>query len=100
MVLYVLFWAAQFMGVTQMEQFKPFFEKIIYEFDTQKIVLKIGKQQPMALKWDVIQKAKKKKDHYMLTLSRAQFFYLPFDIFKNDNEVKIFEKMLQRRNLL
>lgn len=99
-VLYLLFWGAQFLGVTQMEQFKPFFDKIIYEFDTQKIVLKMGKQQPMALKWEAIQKAKKNKDHFILTLSRAQFFYLPFDIFRNDNEVKIFEKILQRKNLL
>ena len=98
--VYLLFWGAQFVGVTQMEQFKPFFQKIIYEFDTQKIVLKMGKDQPMALKWEAIKKAEKKKKHYMLTLSRAQFFYLPFEVFRNENEARIFEKILQRKNLL
>lgn len=99
-LLYLLFWGAQFVGATQMDQFKPFFQKMTYEFDTQKIILKMGKDQPMAMRWEMIKGAKKHKKYYLLTLSRVQFFYLPFEIFKSENDLKIFEKMLQRKNLL
>jgi hypothetical protein len=37
--LYILFWAIQFTGVTQMEQNKVIFEKLAYEIDSRQIFM-------------------------------------------------------------
>ncbi len=98
--LYVLFWAIQFTGVTQMEQNKTIFEKLAYEIDSRQILMKINTRQGMPVQWNMIKKAEIRKDAYVLYLSKAQFIHLPFRIFNSDNERKFLETILKRKELI
>ena len=64
-VLYLLFWAVQFTGVTQVEQNKVMFEKLYYEIDKDQIMMKLNERQGMPVSWDRINTAKKAEDHYL-----------------------------------
>lgn len=99
-VLYLLFWAVQFTGVTQLEQNKIIFEKMAYEIDGRQILMKINEKQGMPVNWDMIKKAKKTKDAYLLSLSKAQFIHLPFRIFNTPNDLKMMDAYLKRKNLI
>ena len=99
-ILYVLFWAIQFTGVTQMEQNKTIFEKLAYEIDSRQILMKLNTRQGMPVQWNMIKRAEVKKDAYVLYLSKAQFIHLPFRIFNSDNERKFMETILKRKELI
>ncbi len=98
--LYILFWAIQFTGVTQMEQNKMIFEKMAYEIDSRQILMKINTKQGMPVQWNMIKKAEVTKDAYVLYLSKAQFIHLPFRIFNSENERKFMETILKRKEFL
>ena len=98
--LYVLFWAIQFTGVTQMEQNKVIFDKMAYEIDSRQILMKINTKQGMPVQWNMIKNAEKRKDAYVLYMSKAQFIHLPFRIFNTENERKFMETILKRKELL
>jgi hypothetical protein len=98
--LYWLFWVIQFAGVTQMEQNKVIFEKMSYEIDSRQILMKLNAQQGMPIKWDLIKKVDLTKEAYILTMSKAQFIYLPFKIFNTENERKFLEAILRRKGYL
>lgn len=99
-ILYLLFWAIQFMGVTQVEQNKVLFQKLLYEIDGRQILIKLNSREGMQMKWDVIKKAYKERDHFLLIISRAQFIHLPFSIFNSENDLKFTESLLRRKNLI
>jgi hypothetical protein len=98
--LYILFWAIQFTGVTQMEQNKVIFEKMAYEIDSRQILMKINTKQGMPIQWNMIKKAEVTKDAYVLYLSKAQFIHLPFRIFNSENERKFMETILKRKEFI
>ncbi len=98
--LYILFWAIQFTGVTQMEQNKVIFEKMAYEIDSRQILMKINTKQGMPVQWNMIKKAEVTKDAYVLYLSKAQFIHLPFRIFNSENERKFMETILRRKEFI
>lgn len=99
-VLYALFWAVQFVGVTQNAQSKILFDKYTYEINNRQILMKINAKQAMPITWDKIEHAYKRKDHFELYLNFAQVIYLPFDIFKNEHDLKVMENILKRKKLL
>jgi hypothetical protein len=97
---YLAFWAIQFTGVSQLEQYKVMFQKMHYEIDTRQVLAKLNQREGMQLKWDMIKSAYKEKDHFLLVLSRAQFLYWPFEIFASDNDLRATESILRRKNLI
>ena len=99
-VLYLLFWAVQFAGVTQLDQNKMLFQKMSYEIDGRQILMKINEREGMPVKWEMIKTAKKTKEHYLLALSKAQFIFLPYTIFVNPNDLRMMDSYLKRKNLL
>jgi len=99
-VLYLLFWLIQFSGMTQLEQGKFLFERMSYEIDSRQILLKINNKQGMPLSWDQVKKVKKAKNHYIIVLSKVQFIYLPFKIFRSEHEMKFLETILKRKNYI
>lgn len=119
-LLFVLLRSAQVMSVTQIEQGSPLFEKLTYEVDQRQIILKRNEREGMTLSWDMIQKAQKTEDSYMLWLqppTNAQlpsgwkgwlartfqvpvFINMPFRIFNSPNDLKLMESLLRRKNLL
>ena len=119
-ILFILVRSAQVLGVTQMEQSNVLFEKLNYEIDQRQILMKRNEREGMALTWDMIEKAARQEDAYMLWLKAASadqlpkgwkgwltktfqvpiFIYLPFRIFTGANDLKLMESMLRRKNLL
>lgn len=98
--LYVLFWAIQFTGVTQMEQNKVIFERLSYEIDSRQILMKLNVREGMPVQWNMIKRVEMTKDAYVLYMSKAQFIHLPFRIFNTDNERKFMETILKRKELI
>ena len=99
-ILYLLFWGAQFAGITQLEQYKFIFDKYSYEIDSRQILMKVTDNKGAVMKWEQIKTASKTKDAFLLNISRGQFLYLPFDIFKSENDLRFMESILKRKNLL
>ncbi|WP_027000270.1 YcxB family protein [Eisenibacter elegans] len=98
--LYFLFWYIQFYGATKLEQHQIIFERYSYEIDSRAILMKVNSKEGMQIQWNMIQSAKKEKDHYLLVISKGQFIYLPFKIFNSDNDLRFFESILKRKQLL
>jgi hypothetical protein len=99
-VLYLGFWYIQFTAITQLDQYKMLFEKFSYEIDSRQILMKINTKEGSQITWDKVKKAEKTKDAFILTISRAQFIHLPFDLFKSDLELKFMETLLRRKGLI
>ena len=100
LVLYLLFWLVQFVGVTQLDQFKVMFERFSYEINARTILMRVNAKEGMQFSWDNIKRAEKRKEAFMLHISRAQFIYLPFSIFNSENDLRFTEALLRRKNLL
>jgi YcxB-like protein len=99
-ILYVIFWAIQFTGVTQLEQYKQLFGKYRYEIDSKQILMRISETEGGVVKWDMVQSAQKDKEAYIFTLGKFQFLYLPFSIFTSDNDRKLMDRILKEKNLI
>jgi hypothetical protein len=99
-ILYLLFWVIQFTGITQLEQYKPLFEKYIYEIDSRQILMKISQKEGGVMKWDMIKEGYKDKDAYVLVLSRGQYIYLPYSIFNSEHDMKLFDRILKQKELI
>ena len=80
-----------------MEDSKFLFERLGYEINSQQVMIKVSSKQGMPVKWDTIKKAKVGKNYILLILSKVQMIYLPFKIFKSDNERKFVETILKRK---
>ena len=99
-VLYLLFWLIQFTGVTQLEQSKILFEKLSYEISSAQVMIKLTSKQGMPIKWEQIKSAKINKSRILLVVNTAQMIYLPFKVFKTENERKFVETILKRKGYL
>jgi len=99
-ILYILFWLIQFIGISQLEQYKPMFDKYIYEIDQRQILMKINSKEGGVMKWDMIKDAYKDKEAYVLVMSRGQFIYLPYTVFNSDHDMKLFDRILKQKNLI
>lgn len=98
--LYILFWYLQFYGVTLMPDSKMMFDKYFFEIDSRQIMVKLNQKQGMQISWDKITAATVTKDAFILFLSKAQYFYLPFKIFNTETETKFLESILKRKELI
>ncbi len=97
---YIAFWAIQFTGVTQLEQYKQLFQKYRYEIDSRQILMKLNDTEGGVIKWDMIKTARKDKDAYVLDMGQYQFIYLPFTVFNNDNDKKLMERILRDKGYI
>ena len=119
-VLYALLRSAQVTGVTQMEQSKVLFERMSFELDPKQLVLRQSDTKAMALAWDTLGRVRRDPDAYRLYLKPGPppaglapwrlwlartfdvpvFLHLPLRIFNSPTDLKLFEAMLRRKNLL
>lgn len=119
-LLFVLLRSAQVTGVTQMEQSKPLFERLNYEIDQRQILMRRNEREGMNLSWDMIGRAVREPDAFVLYLKQGEapadlagwrrwiattfdvpvFLHLPLRIFNSPNDIKLFDSMLRRKNLL
>lgn len=99
-ILYLLFWGAQFYGVSQVPQGKVFFDRLSYEFDSKIIKVQKTQKEIMGFPWESIKKVTRTRDAFILKLSVVQFIHLPFTIFQTENDLKFTEKLFERKGLL
>jgi hypothetical protein len=99
-LLYLAFWGAQFAGVTQQEANKQMFDKFIYEIDSRHIMIKVNAKEGGIMKWDNVRSIEKTKDAYLLHMGKAQFLKFPFSIFTSTNDIKLFETIVKRKDLM
>jgi hypothetical protein len=99
-LLYLLFWGAQFYGLSQVPQGKILFDKLSYEFEQKQIKIMKTQKEGMQMPWENIKKVFKTKDAFILKLSLVQYIHLPFDIFQTENDLKFTEKLFERKGLL
>lgn len=99
-ILYLVFWGAQFYGLSQVPQGKMLFEKLGYEFEQKQIKILKSQKEGMMMPWENIKKVMKTKDAYILKLSLVQYIHLPFSIFQTENDLKFTQKLFERKNLL
>lgn len=119
-ILYALLRSAQVTGVTQMEQSKPLFERMGFELDNRQLILRQSDTKAMGLTWDTIARARRDPDAYLLYLKPGPapaglapwrlwlartfdvpvFLHLPLRIFNSPNDLKLFDALLRRKNLL
>ena len=100
LLLYCLFWVAQFYGVTYLEQNQLLFERLRYEISSQQITIQLTAKQGMPITWDQVKKASKGKDAFLLVISKVHFIHLPYKIFNSKHEIKFIETILKRKGLL
>lgn len=98
--LYILFWYIQFYGVTMMPDSQMMFDRYNYEIDSRQILVKLNTKQGMQIGWDKITSVKVTKSAYILMISKAQFFYLPFKIFNTETETRFLESILKRKEFI
>ncbi|MDB4835189.1 YcxB family protein [Cyclobacteriaceae bacterium] len=99
-VLYIAFWWIQFTGIANLEQYKMLFEKLSYEITSKQILMKLNPKQGMPMDWNSIKTASVEKDAFILKISRAQFIYLPFKVFSNQNDIRFMESILKRKGYI
>jgi hypothetical protein len=99
-LVYLLFWWIQFAGFTQHESGKMFFYKMAYQIDGKNILLMVDAKHYMPLEWKNIKKVYKLKNAYVLTLSKAQMIYLPFEIFRSESDLKLTDTIMKRKGVL
>jgi hypothetical protein len=98
--LFVAFWYIQFYAATQMEQNKQMFDKFAYEIDSRQILVKINAKEGGIVKWDTILSAEKDETGYFLHIGRGQFLHFANNVFTSENDQKLLESILRRKNLL
>jgi hypothetical protein len=64
------------------------------------VIIKLSSKQGMPIKWDQIKSAKVGKDRIVLIVNSAQMVYLPFKVFKTENERKFVETVLKRKGYI
>lgn len=97
---YILFWVIQFMGVSQLEQYKVMFDKFSYDINNKQINAMINSKEGMQISWDLVKSVTKDPEAYTLVLSRGQFIHLPLSIFNSDHDIKFFERILRQKELI
>lgn len=98
--LYVAFWYIQFYAATTLEQNKQMFDKFSYEIDSRQILVKINQKEGGIVKWDTILSAEKDETGFYLHIGRGQFLHFGFNVFNSEHDLKLFESILRRKNLL
>ncbi|NEM96438.1 hypothetical protein [Pontibacter burrus] len=119
-IIYVAIRSAQIVGVTRVEQGTALFEKMNYEIDQRQIIMKRNEREGMSMNWDMIAKAERSNDAFLLWLKPASadlmpkgfkgwlartfqapvFIHLPYRIFVGTNDVKLMESLLRRKSLI
>lgn len=97
---YVGFRVLQMFGFTQHEMSKGFFYRVNYEIDGKYILMKMDAKNGMPIEWKNFKKVYRMKDGYALSIARGQFIFLPYSIFKTENDKKLIETIFSRKSLI
>lgn len=99
-LLFAAFWYIQFYAASTMEQNAQLFERYSYEIDPRQILMKLNAKEGGVIKWDMIQSAEKDDTGFYLHMGTGQFIYFKNSVFNSNHDLKLFESILNRKNLL
>lgn len=100
LLLYFLFWAIQFYGITYLPQNQLLFERLRYEISSQQIMIQLTSKQGMPVTWHQVKRATQGKNYFLLVISKAHLIYLPYKIFNSRHEIRFVETILRRKTLI
>ena len=98
--LYLMFWVAQFYGVSKLPQGKIMFQKLFYEFNESEILMHVDVMRAAKIEWSSIKKCKRYKNAYVIFLSKANVVYLLDSVFRSKMEFNLFETLLKRKKIM
>lgn len=92
-VIYLWFYA-------KTKQNKAFFKERYYKIDGSTLYCETKYNETGTVNLDTVVKVKKRRNYYLVYLSKAQFFYIPVKSFKNQEDIGTFTHILKERNLI
>ena len=98
-LLYVVFLALQFYAISQHQQSKVIFRNLSYEIDAEKILVRLNAKQGMPIFWRDLEKGRIGKNYILLFVNRGHLIYLPFSLFKNQNQIRFIETQIKKYKL-
>jgi serine/threonine protein kinase len=99
-LFYLLFWTAQFYGLSRVPEGKVLFEDLRYEFDQKQIKIMKRENEGMFMPWENIKNVIKKRDSFTLQLSVVQLIHLPFHIFETESDLRFAEMLFKQKGFL
>ena len=94
------FWIIQLVGLTQLQQFQAFFNKVSFEINSQQLLLKVSTTKGMPIQWTQIRKAIRQKHGFVLYMSKVQLIDLPHKVFAKPHQIKIMDTILHRKGYI
>lgn len=95
-IIYPIFLIIFFWIYCNSKKNKIFYTKRFYEVDNEFLSAYLEDGSLQKTKLDNIIKVVKTSKYYLLYISITQFFYIPFNAFKNEEELKIFDGLLKK----
>ncbi len=92
-VIYLWFYA-------KTKQNIAFFKERHYKIDGSTMYCETKDNETGTVNLDTVVKVMKRRNYYLVYLSRAQFFYIPVKAFKNREDIGTFTQILKDRNLI
>ena len=100
LLLYFVFWLIQFYGITYVAENQVLFSPLRYEISSQQLIMQVTPKQGMPIVWNQIKRAVRKRDAFLLVISKAHLIYLPHKVFNSKHEIKFVETILKRKALI
>jgi hypothetical protein len=73
------------------------FQKMYLEFDGDKILMHFFDRRCALFSLSSVKKIVRRKDYYVLFLSRTQIIYIPKTSFSSQFDVKMFDLLLEKK---
>ena len=96
-ILYLLFWFIQITTALYIPQNAILFEKFSFVFSPENITLVLSGNRRSQIEWDQVLFVKFRKDYVVMFVSKIQFLYVPFSIFRSNMEKTMFLNLIKTK---
>ncbi len=98
--LYPVFVVIYLWYYAKTKQNKAFFKERYYKIDGSTMYCETKDNETGNVNLDTVVKVMKRKNYYLVYLSKVQFFYIPVKAFKSQEDAEMFNQLLKDRNLI
>lgn len=96
-ILYLLFWFIQVTTSLYIPQNAILFEKFSFIFSPENITLVLDGNRRSQIEWNQVLFVKFRKDYVIMFVSKIQFLYVPFSIFRSNMEKTMFLNLIKTK---
>lgn len=82
------------------KQNKAFFKEMYYKIDGSAMYCETKDKETGTVNFDTVVKVMKRRNYYLVYLSKAQFYYIAQKAFKSQEDAEIFNQLLKNKNLV